>query len=78
MLDPKIEAAISALIKRLDEREHELQRDGWSEEDDNIIRMYWRKRTTYYVAGRLRRSRAAVRSRAVALNLEPGRKRNAA
>lgn len=78
MLDTELEDRISALIKRLDERERELQRDGWSEEDDKIIRMYWRKRTTYYVAGRLRRSRAAVRSRAVALNLEPRRKRNAA
>jgi DNA polymerase IIIc chi subunit len=77
MLDPKLEDAISAFIKRLDERAEATRKSDWSAADDKLLKQLWRKRTTYYVAHRLNRDRRSVKNRAVALNLEKGT-RNAA
>jgi len=69
MLDPKIEDAISAFIKRLDERAEATSKTEWSEADDRLLRKNYGLRTTAYLARRLRCCRSTVENRAAVLNL---------
>lgn len=69
-LPAEFEVAISAFIKRLDERECAREKPvGWSPEEDQKLRQMWGKNSQISIARRLRRSRCSVKHRAAKLNL---------